>query len=292
VTVRFDGRVALVTGAGTGLGRAYALWMAARGAKLVVNNRVHPDRPSSAAAVVDEIRAGGGEAVADEHSVEDERSGAATVETAVEAFGHLDILVANAGILEFEDHRALKISSIRRTMDINFWGSVYPVVAALPIMEARGYGRVVMTTSSAALYGQTQSAAYAASRAAVIGFARSLAVDTRDSENFRINMILPSAYTNASKAFHDPRFADFMSPAKIAPVTGWLCSEDCRESGLILHAGSGRIRRAKMVEGRAIDLPEDEDVRRCWPALDDMTEAEEAANSSESGNVLRPELYA
>jgi NAD(P)-dependent dehydrogenase (short-subunit alcohol dehydrogenase family) len=287
VTVRFDGRVALVTGAGTGLGRAYALWMAARGAKLVVNNRVHPDRPSSAAAVVEEICAAGGEAVADGHSVEGERSGAAMVETAVERFGHLDIVVANAGILEFEEHNALKISSIRRTMDINFWGSVYPVVAALPIMEARGYGRVVMTTSSAALYGQTRSAAYA-----IIGFVRSLAVDTRDSENFRINMILPSAYTNASKAFHDPKFADFMSPAKIAPVTGWLCSEDCRESGLILHAGSGRIRRAQMVEGRAIDLPEDEDVRRCWPALDDMSDAAEAANSSESGNVLRPELYA
>jgi NAD(P)-dependent dehydrogenase (short-subunit alcohol dehydrogenase family) len=291
VTVRFDDRVALVTGAGTGLGRAYALWMAARGAKLVVNNRVHPDRPSAAAIVVEEIEHAGGTAVADEHSVELESSGEAMVKTALDAFGRIDILVSNAGVLEFEDYNELRISKVKRTMDINFWGSVYPVIAALPHMTAQRYGRIVMTTSSAALYGQTKSAAYAASRAAVIGFARSIAVDTRDSENLRINMILPSAYTNASKPFHDPKFADFMSPAKIAPVTGWLCSEDCRESGLILHAGSGRVRRAKMVEGRAIDIPGD-DFARCWPALQDMTGAEEAVNSSASGDVLRPELYA
>jgi NAD(P)-dependent dehydrogenase (short-subunit alcohol dehydrogenase family) len=291
MAVRFDGRVALITGAGGGLGRSYALWMAKRGARVVVNNRVHPDRPSSAAAVVEQIVSDGGEAVADEHPVEIEGSGVAMVQTALDRFGRIDILISNAGILEFEPYNELRVPNLRRAMEINYWGSVYPVLAALPHMEAQGYGRMVMTTSSAALYGQTRSAGYAASRAAVIGFARSIAVDTRDRRDFQINMILPSAYTNASKDFHDPKHADFMSPDKIAPVTGWLCSEECRVSGLVLHAGCGRVRRAMMVEGSAIDIP-DEDLAQCWPALDDMTGAEEAVNSSASGDVLRPELYA
>ena len=289
MSVRFDGRVALITGAGGGLGRSYARWMARRGARVVVNNRTHPDRPSSAAAVVQEICDEGGIAVADEHPVESDESGPAMVQTAIDNFGRIDIVISNAGILEFEGYNELSISTLKRTMDINFWGSVYPVLAALPHMEVQGYGRIVMTTSSAALYGQKRSAGYAASRAAVIGFARSIAVETRDARDFQINLILPSAYTNASKAFHDPRHADFMSPDRIAPVTGWLCSEECRESGLILHAGCGRVRRAKMVEGAAIDIP-DNDLTRCWPALDDMTGAEEALNSSASGDVLRPEL--
>jgi NAD(P)-dependent dehydrogenase (short-subunit alcohol dehydrogenase family) len=291
VSVRFEGRVALITGAGGGLGRSYAFWLAKRGAKVVVNNRVHPDRPSSAAAVVDEILAQGGEAVPDEHPVEREDSGAGMVKTALNHFGRIDIVISNAGILEFEPYTDLKVSTLKRTMDINFWGSVYPVLAALPHMATQGYGRIVMTTSSAALYGQTRSAGYAASRAAVIGFARSIAVDSRDAGDFQINMILPSAYTNASKDFHDPKHAEFMSPNRIAPVTGWLCSEACQSSGLILHAGCGRVRRAKLVEGAAIDIP-DEDLAQCWPALDDMTGAEEAINSSASGDVLRPELLA
>jgi NAD(P)-dependent dehydrogenase (short-subunit alcohol dehydrogenase family) len=289
-TVRFDGQVALITGAGNGLGRAYALWMAARGARVVVNNRTHPDRPSSARAVVDEIRAAGGFAVAEESPVEDPRSGRVMVDAALAEFGSIDIVISNAGVLTFDDRRHLDVTELQLIMDINFWGSVHPVIAALPLMEDQGYGRIVMTTSGAGMYGQSRSAAYSASRAAVIGFARSLAVDTHDTADVHVNVILPSGYTNASKPYHDPAHADFMSPAKVAPVVGWLASFDCRHSGLILHAGCGRVRRAKVVEGPVLDIP-DEDLRRCWPALEDMTDATEATYSGESGRALRPEIY-
>src|ERR1700736_2874952 len=109
-TVRFDGQVALITGAGNGLGRAYALWMAERGAMVVVNNRTHPDRPSSAQAVVDEIRAAGGVAVAEESSVDDPRSGQVMVDATLAEFGRIDIVISNAGVLIFDDHRHLDVN--------------------------------------------------------------------------------------------------------------------------------------------------------------------------------------
>jgi NAD(P)-dependent dehydrogenase (short-subunit alcohol dehydrogenase family) len=291
VTVRFDGQVALVTGAGKGMGRAYALWMAERGAKVVVNNRVRPGQPSSASEVVDEIRALGGEAVVDTHPVEDETSGTKMVQTALDAFGRIDIVVSNAGIMEFDDFRDLDLEAFRRTMDINFWGSVYPVMAAVPLLLEQGYGRIVMTTSSAGVYGQSKSAAYSASRAAVVGFARSIAADTRDTSGFGINLVLPSAYTQASSSFHNPAHAEFMSPARAAAVVGWLCSSDCTRSGLILHAGYGRVRRIQVFEGKVIDIP-DEDLRLCWPDLDDMEGASEPVNSGITGREMRSEIYA
>ena len=287
---RFDGRTALVTGAGKGLGRAYALWLAAHGANVVVNNRVHPDRPSSAHAVCEEIRAAGGKAVPDEHAVETEAGGLGMVDTAVRAFGQLDILVCNAGIVSNARYDEMVVADFQRVMDVNFWGSMYPAIAALPLMAECGYGRIVMTVSTAGLFGQARSPYYGASRSALIGFVRSVAHDIEPGKDIRINMISPAGYTDMARAHIDAKFEEFMSPAKVAPVVGWLASERCDRSGLILHAGCGRVRRIKIVGAPRVEIQGD-DVDACWPALDEMSGAQEATSSFDAGKAMNPELY-
>ena len=285
-------QVIAVTGAGKGLGREYALWLAAHGAKVVVNNRIHPDRPSSAARVVDEIRAAGGTAHVDEHSVEDPEGGAAIIANAVEAFGRIDGLVCNAGVIDFAPADDLDPVRFRQLMDINFWGTVYPTMAAMRTMSEQGSGRIVLTVSLAGLFGQPESAYYGASRSAIVGFARSSALDLADKGDIRVNMISPQGYTEMAASLHPTKLADadFMSPRHVAPVVGWLASPDCDVSGVILHAGCARVRRLQVLGGKAIDIPEGDDVQACWPALNDMTDAVEASAAYEAGNVLRAGL--
>lgn len=282
----FDGRVALITGAGKGLGRAYAHWLAARGAKVVVNNRVREGAPSSAEAVVAEIRAGGGEAIADLNSVETEAGAAAMVEAALHAHGKLDILICNAAIsLVNVPFRDLTVEQMREVLDINVWGTFFPLHAAIaPMMDAR-YGRIVLTTSHIGLYGRRGSSAYGCSKGAVVGLARSVAHDVAD-RNIRVNVVAPAAYTQLSNAL-GPDFAEKAAPSKVAPMVGWLCSEACDKSGLILCVGGGGVRRAQIQEGAVVAI-EDDDASACWPALDDMTGAIEAPDAASSGRVLLP----
>jgi NAD(P)-dependent dehydrogenase (short-subunit alcohol dehydrogenase family) len=289
--LRFDGQVALVTGAGKGLGRAYALWLAARGAKVVVNNRTHAGLPSSAQRVVDDIVAAGGAAVADHHAVESQAGGTAMVEAAHAAYGRLDLLVCNAGVASHAAYDQLSAAEFHRVMDINFWGSVYPAMAALPGMKAAGYGRIVMTLSTAGLFGQAKSAYYAASRSALIGFSRSVGIDAEaDGRDIRVNMISPAGYTDMARQHIDAKWERFMSPDKVAPVVGWLGSTLCRQSGLILHAGCGRVRRVQVMGGTRQEI-RDDDVQALWPVLDDMTSAQESPSSFEAGRLMNPEIY-
>lgn len=290
MNLRFDGQVALITGAGKGLGRAYALWLAARGATVVVNNRTHPGHPSSAQAVVAEILQLGGTAVADDHAVQNEADCRSMVQQTYDRFGRLDILVCNAGISDDTPFQEIALDRVREIMDINFWGTVYPVHAALPRMLASGYGRMVLTTSQAGLFGETGSAAYAASKAALIGLTRSIARDIGEVD-IRINLVAPAAYTPMSQRHIEPKWSDYMSPAKVAPVVGWLSSAACDRSGMIFNAGAGRVRRVKLLEGNPVEIPDD-DMSACWPALDDMSGAVEAESSFGSGQVLMPELFA
>jgi NAD(P)-dependent dehydrogenase (short-subunit alcohol dehydrogenase family) len=280
------GRVIVVTGARQGLGRSYARWLAAHGARVVVNGRPEADGSSAVAPVVDEIMRASGIAVPDDHSVSDEASGPAIVQTALEAFGRLDAVVCNAAATRPTDVRAPKLDDLRAVMDVNFWGSVYVALAALPHMLERGSGHLVLTMSGGGLFGDPGAAFYGASKSAVLGFARGLAHDV-DPQGVRVNLISPSAFTSMSASFElGEAMNRAMAPEHVAPVVGWLCSDSCDRSGLVLHAGCGRVRRVMVMGGPAIDIP-DEDVARCWPELDDMTLATEAASSLESGAVLR-----
>ena len=283
--MRFDGRVALITGAGKSLGRAYALWLAARGAAVVVNNRTHPGQPSSAQSVVDEIVAAGGRAIADGNSVEDEQGALAMVQAAFDAFGRLDILVCNAAISRVNrPFQSMSIDEIREVIDINLWGTLLPLHAAFPRMIEAGYGRIVLTTSQVGLFGRAGSSAYACSKSAMIGLARAVGWDGA-AHNIRVNVVAPAAYTAMSTL--PPRFRDIIAPEKVAPAVGWMCSDACNESGMIFNVGAGRVRRVKVQEGRVIEIPGD-DFGACWPALEDMTDAIEAKDNAGSGAVLIP----
>jgi NAD(P)-dependent dehydrogenase (short-subunit alcohol dehydrogenase family) len=288
MTLRFDGRVALVTGAGNGLGRAYAEWLAARGARVMVNNRVHEGVPSSAEAVVEAIRSAGGHAEADHHAVDREESGRAMIEAAYAAFGRLDIIVANAGGNVKKPIVDTSLNEFRQNMDLNFWGSAYPVLEALPRFFDSNYGRIVLSTSAAGLFGQKGHVPYAASKMALIGFARALAVEI-GKRNIKVNVISPYAFTKASRHAIGDRFEEIMSPSRVAPVVGWLAHESCEHTGIVLSAGAGRVRRVGVVEGKILEVT-DEDIGGLWPLLSDIEGAKESRNSGRSALELIPEL--
>jgi NAD(P)-dependent dehydrogenase (short-subunit alcohol dehydrogenase family) len=286
--MRFDGRVALVTGAGRGLGRAYAEWLAGRGAKVVVNNRTHPGRGSTAQAVVDAIRGSGGVAVADGNAVETEAGGKAMVEAAFDAFGRLDVIVCNAAIsfdrVAFEE---MPVAQHREAMEINYWGSVYPVHAALKHMKQSNYGRVVFSTSTAGCFGQAGMTSYGSTKTAVLGLARCLAVENAE-RNLRFNCISPFAVTGEAVArIVPPALHAQLAPEKVAPMVGWLCSEGCTQNGMVFFAGGGRFRRRVMAEGPRVDF-EGDDLGPTIGRIETLTTLEDRKHSGVAGIKLIP----
>jgi NAD(P)-dependent dehydrogenase (short-subunit alcohol dehydrogenase family) len=258
--IRFDGRVALVTGAGKGLGRAYALLLAERGAAVVVNNRKREaaGEKGSADRVVDEIEAAGGKAVADYDSVETREAGERMVRAALDAFGRLDILVNNAGIDQHAALHNISLDAFERVFSINFFGTLYVTKAALPVMRENNYGRIVVSTSSAGLYGLHGLTAYSASKGALIAFMRALAQECA-RRPIRVNAVAPYALTPMTKRqgvdtsqLHGPEF--------VAPLVAWLASEHCTANGETFIAGSGHFGRAWAVENAGVKIPADKPI--------------------------------
>ena len=247
-------RVVIVTGAGKGLGRAYALDLAARGACVIVNNRwADRELPSSAQAVVAEIRAQGGQALANLDPAEEPETGAALVAQALEAFGRLDAVVSNAGVPETLRLHRQTSEGFRKVFDINFFGAFHLVHAAWSVLSAAPAGRIVVSASSAGLHGGDGMAAYASSKAALIGLVRGLAVEGRP-RNLMINAIAPYAVTAMTQQHLAPGLAERMDPAAVAPLVSWLASEACDVSGQTLVSGGGRVRIATSVEGQPVML--------------------------------------
>lgn len=250
-------RVAIVTGAGKGLGRAYALRLGAAGVAVVVNNR-WSDRtaPSSAEAVAAEIRAAGGAAVAEVSPVEDPASGEAMVALALSAFGRLDAVVANAGTAEAVRMRRQTVEAFLGIFDINFFGTYHLVRAAWPHLTGQGEGRIVVSTSSAGLHGGDGMAGYASSKAALIGLTRALAVEGRVS-NVHVNAISPYALTQMTERFVGPDLAARMDPNLVAPLVAWLAGPDCDVTGQVFVAGGGGVKAAFTVEGPRVEIEAD-----------------------------------
>ena len=253
-------RVVIVTGAGRGLGLAYALDLAARGASVVVNTRPRSaGQPASAELVAQQIRDRGGKAVACALGVEDEGSGERLLEAALNAFGRVDGLINNAGVPEAMSLHKQSVNQVRGVFDINFFGSL---TATLPIyrhMREQGAGRIVMTTSAAGLHGVHGMAAYSASKAALIGLMRVIALEGA-SKGVHANAIAPYALTGMTEEYMDAGTGAVMTPQRVAPVVSWLVSEACPLNGETLVAGGGRVRPAFRVEGQGLDFGGEADV--------------------------------
>ncbi|HXV71795.1 MAG TPA: SDR family oxidoreductase [Acidimicrobiia bacterium] len=244
--ITFDGRVAIVTGAGGGLGRTYAIELARRGARVVVNDlggAVDGSGSSESAAdkVVEEITTAGGEAVANYDSVSSEEGGEAIVESALEAFGTVDIVVNNAGILRDKSFAKMTMVEMEAVIDVHLKGGFYVSSPAFKVMRESSYGRFVFTSSASGLFGNFGQANYGAAKAGLIGLSNVLAIEGA-KYNIKSNAIAPIAKTRMTEDLLGP-FADMVAPEQVTPMVVYLCSEANEFSHEIFTVGGGRYGR-------------------------------------------------
>ncbi len=243
---RFDGRVAVITGAGNGLGRQHALELARRGARVVVNDiGSAADGMPAAERVVAEIRSSGGEAAADTGSMANEQAVEALIGRAVETFGGVDILVNNAGNAIARPLWKLSTDELKQVLDVHLFGTFWAMRAALPHMRKRGYGRIVNTASALGAFGAPHSTPYAAAKAGIIAMTRVASLDASGLD-IRVNAIAPIAYTALAKDFFDAHptvNVEKLSPASVSPVVLYLAHDSCRLNGELLSVAAGRVAR-------------------------------------------------
>jgi NAD(P)-dependent dehydrogenase (short-subunit alcohol dehydrogenase family) len=259
MTIRYDGRVAIVTGSGAGLGRSHAMLLASRGAKVVVNDPGgavdgRGDQHAVADKVVAEIKAAGGEAVANYESVADTAAAQRIVDTAMNTWGRLDILVNNAGVLRDKAFNNMDLADYEFVNQVHHFGTVYCTKAAWPVMRKQQYGRIVVTTSGSGTVGNFGQANYGAAKMAVNGFINVLRFEGA-KYNIRINAISPSALTRMTASLLPPDIAPYMKPELVSPAVAWLCSEDCDQNGEIIAATAGGYARVQyfVTEGVQFD---------------------------------------
>lgn len=294
----FFDKVAIVTGAGGGLGRAYALLLAGRGAKVVVNDlggSASGEGASTRAAdrVVEEIRAAGGDAVANYDSVED---GARIVQTALDHFGTVDIVINNAGILRDVSFHKMTDADWDIIQRVHLRGSYAVTHAAWPILRDKGYGRVIFTTSAAGLYGNFGQANYSAAKLGLLGLARTLAIEGA-KRNINVNTIAPIAGSRLTETILPEDLVKALKPEYVAPLVAYLCHESCAENGGLFEVGAGWISRLRWERTRGAFFPipagfSIEDVAAQWPAVNDWREAEHPTTAQDSFTPVAANLSA
>ena len=288
--IRFDGKVAIVTGAGGGLGRQHALELARRGAKVVVNDlggAMDGSGGSSTAAeaVVAEIKALGGEAIANGSSVTDDAGVALMIKQTMDAWGRIDILVANAGILRDKSFSKMEIADFEVVMAVHLMGTVKPVKAVWEIMKAQNYGRIVVTTSSTGLYGNFGQANYGAAKLSLVGFMNTMKLEGQKN-NIHINAISPVAATRMTENLMPPAVLEKLKPEYVTPGVMYLVSEEA-PSGVILTAGGGSFAISRIYETEGVYLGEGglsvEEVRDNWDKISDPAGQQAYVNGGEQG---------
>jgi len=277
VTISFEGRVAVVTGAGGGLGRAYALELARRGARVVVNDlgaaRDGSGASDAAERVVEEIRSAGGAAMASGSSVADFEQVEEMVARAAEAWGSVHILINNAGILRDKSFAKMSMEDFRTVVDVHLIGSANCTKAVWERMREQAYGRILMTSSSTGLYGNFGQANYGAAKLGLLGLARTLGLEGA-KYNVRVNTIAPTAATRMTEDLFPPEMLAAFNPGNVVPAALFLVSEDA-PSGAIVGAGAGVVQAAYVTLTPGVALPEGERtveaVAANWDRITDRT---------------------
>jgi NAD(P)-dependent dehydrogenase (short-subunit alcohol dehydrogenase family) len=297
--IRFDGKVAIVTGAGGGLGRQHALELARRGAKVVVNDlggSMDGSGGSSAAAeaVVAEIKAFGGEAIANGSSVTDDAGVAHMVKQAMDQWGRIDILIANAGILRDKSFSKMEIADFELVLNVHLMGTVKPTKAVWEIMKAQNYGRIVVTTSSSGLYGNFGQSNYGAAKLGIIGFMNTIKLEGQKN-NVHINAISPVAATRMTENLMPPAMLEKLKPEYVTPGVVYLASDEA-PTGAILAAGAGVFALARIYETEGVNLGEGglsaEEVRDSWDKISAETDQKAYFNGGEQGGKIFRKLGA
>ena len=272
----YDGKVVIITGAGGGLGRQHALLMASRGALVVVNDlggAIDGSGSDKGAAehVVDEIKALGGEAVADTNSVATPEGGKAIVQTAVDAFGKVDVLINNAGILRDKSFHNMEPDLLNPVLDVHLKGAFYVTQPAWVLMREQGYGRIVSTSSAAGVFGNFGQTNYGAAKMGLVGFTRVLAVEGA-KYNIKANAIAPLALTRMTENIMGG-LGDKLDPALVSPIVAYLAHEDCPVSGEVFSVGGGRVAQVFIGETKGYFKADIgmEDIRDNWSTITDQT---------------------
>ena len=291
--LHFADRVAIITGAGGGLGREHALLLGARGARVVVNDTgvaVDGNGASSGASelVVAEIRAAGGEAIADTHSVNTPEGGEAIVQAALNAWGRVDIVVNNAGILRDASFAKLSPMDLDAVLDVHLKGAFFVTQPAWRAMREAGYGRIVLTSSAAGLFGNFGQASYGAAKMGLVGLAHVLAVEGARS-GISVNAIAPIARTRMTEDVLGS-LVERVDPRLVSPLVAWLVHEECPVTGHIYTVGGGRIARlfVGMTNGwtRTDGDLTVEDVRANFQTIEDATGASIPAGINDDFRAL------
>lgn len=284
--IDFTGRVAIVTGAGGGLGKTYALELGKRGAKVVVNDFGGArdgtgGGTNMADTVVAEIKAKGGTAIANYDGVHTHQGGANMVRQAIETFGKVDILINNAGILRDKSFTKMEEDLWDPVMGVHLKGAYNVTKPAFLNMRDNGYGRIIMTTSGTGLFGNFGQTNYGAAKLGLVGFMNTLRIEGA-KYNVKINSIAPTAGTRLTEDLMPPDVFQRLSPDYVTPVVLFLCSEACQDSGKILCAGAGLVQRATMVVNDGVFLGKEpatpEMVRDRWPAAIEQKNLRELEN--------------
>ncbi|MBI1188525.1 MAG: SDR family NAD(P)-dependent oxidoreductase [Alphaproteobacteria bacterium] len=293
--IRFDGKVAIVTGAGGGLGEQHALDLARRGAKVVVNDlggSVDGSGGSSAAAerVVAAIKAAGGEAIANGSSVTDDSGVANMIKQTMDQWGRIDILIANAGILRDKSFSKMEIADFEAVLDVHVLGTVKPIKAAWEIMKAQNYGRIVVTTSSTGLYGNFGQANYGAAKLGLVGLMNTLKIEGQKN-NIHVNAISPVAATRMTEGLMPAPVLEKLKPEYVTPGVVYLVSEDA-PTGVVMTAGAGvfSIARIYETEGAFVREASAEAVRDAWAKITDAADHKAYVTGAEQGAKIFRQL--